>query len=478
MGGHERLADEGAVLGVAVLDEGPLHGFFVRAAGAVDVFHRARVDARVVDAGGNRRGRGVEVGHLFGIETQVAAEFGQFHRFLHRRAGVGGHEVGQDVLLLADFLGVGVESAHELLVDGVARFAHHLEDRVGDVFGGQAQLAAHVVLHEFVEEGGVVVEQDVVEADAAADEDLLHARKGTQFAQELHVVLVGDGELVAGRRRQAAFGGAGPVLGLFGAGGDAEVGGGAAHVVEVALEVGLLRHETRFLHDALAAARLDDPALVEVERAEGAVAQAPAVAREAELHFGERRDAAGLVVIGMPGPGVGESVEGVEFGSGKGLAGRVLHHVDVVGVGLDERAGRKGVEVAILHAEAACVVELVRLQVVPAGQQDRTVAVVDRPAPVDGARNEGEVVHRKAGVERFGNRDQRFLAHSVADEVGPRIEQDRPLYLVRPVVVVGQAAQARLDAPQDDRYVFVGAADEVAVDDGGMVGPQAHLAAG
>ena len=59
-----------------------------------------------------------------------------------------------------------------------------------------------------------------------------------------------------------------------------------------------------------------------------------------------------------------------------------------------------------------------------------------------------------------------------------RIEQDRALALVRPVVVVREPPQARLDAADDDGLAAVGPADEIAVDRHGVVGALTHDAAG
>ena len=71
-----------------------------------------------------------------------------------------------------------------------------------------------------------------------------------------------------------------------------------------------------------------------------------------------------------------------------------------------------------------------------------------------------------------------MLAHAVEQDVGAGVEQHGALELVLPVVVVRQAAQARLDAADDDGLVLERAADEVAVDRDGAVGPRARDAAG
>ena len=60
----QRLAHQIVIGRVAILQEGALHGLFVRIFGDIDRLHRPRVQARVVHAGRERTGRGVEVLHL------------------------------------------------------------------------------------------------------------------------------------------------------------------------------------------------------------------------------------------------------------------------------------------------------------------------------------------------------------------------------------------------------------------------------
>lgn len=71
-----------------------------------------------------------------------------------------------------------------------------------------------------------------------------------------------------------------------------------------------------------------------------------------------------------------------------------------------------------------------------------------------------------------------MLAHAVDEDVGARVEQHRALEFVLPVVVVGQATQARLDATDNDGGVLERLADEVAVDRDGSVGTAPLLATG
>lgn len=71
-----------------------------------------------------------------------------------------------------------------------------------------------------------------------------------------------------------------------------------------------------------------------------------------------------------------------------------------------------------------------------------------------------------------------MLAHAVDEDVGARVEQHRALEFVLPVVVVGQATQACLDATDNDGGVLERLADEVAVDRDGSVGTAPLLATG
>ena len=72
--------------------------------------------------------------------------------------------------------------------------------------------------------------------------------------------------------------------------------------------------------------------------------------------------------------------------------------------------------------------------------------------------------------------DQRALGIAVEQQVGLGVEQDRAAHLVGPVIVMGDAAQRRLDAAEHDRRVGEGLAAALGVDDDGAIRPFAALA--
>ena len=125
--------------------------------------------------------------------------------------------------------------------------------------------------------------QQIVEPDAAADEDLLDARQLAELPQQGQVIrMVGD-QVFAGGREQALSCRARAALQLLFAGGLAEVRCRAADVMDVALEARCMRHALGFPEDRLLRAGLDDPALMERQRTEAARAEAAPAGGQAEF---------------------------------------------------------------------------------------------------------------------------------------------------------------------------------------------------
>ena len=109
-------------------------------------------------------------------------------------------------------------------------------------------------------EGIVRVRHQVVEPDAAADEHLFHARQLPHPAQNFKVVAVIHDHVGAGGGGQAVLAAiAHAPQHLLPAGREPEVGGGAADIVDVALEIRLVGHPLGLGHNAVGTAA-GDPA--------------------------------------------------------------------------------------------------------------------------------------------------------------------------------------------------------------------------
>ena len=122
-----------------------LHGFFLRGLGNVDRFHRVGVQLRVVHAGGDGAGGGIEVLYLFRMHMVIPQEQRELYCLRQRAPRMGGHEIGHQILLLADALGDLIESLLECLIALDVRLSHLVQYHVADVFRCDFQLTADVL---------------------------------------------------------------------------------------------------------------------------------------------------------------------------------------------------------------------------------------------------------------------------------------------------------------------------------------------
>ena len=171
--------------------------------GDVDPLHGAGIEAGAVHDGGQCGGSGVEVLHLLRIVAHVPDVLGQLYGLLECRAGMAGHEVGDEILIHTVLPVQGKIPLHKLVVHRVFGLAHPGENRVGYVLRGDLQLTGNVVLHQLPEKGVLLVRQQIVEADAAADEHLFDAGEFPQLAKQCDIVRVVGVHVFAGGRVKA-----------------------------------------------------------------------------------------------------------------------------------------------------------------------------------------------------------------------------------------------------------------------------------
>ena len=418
---HQRFPHEGVVFRVAVLDQRPLHGFFVGVGGDVDPLHGAGVKAGAVHDGGQRGGGGVKVLHLLRIVAHVPDVLGQLYGLLECRAGMAGHEVGDEILIHAVLPVQGKIFLHKLIIHRVPGLAHPGENRVGHMLRGDFQLTGNVVLHQLPEKGVLFVRQQIVEADAAADEHLFDAGELPQLAKQCDIVRVVGVHILAGGGVKALPPAAGTLTQLLFTGRVAEICGGAADVVDVALEIPVLHHDFRFPEDGLMASGLDDPPLMEGQGAEGAGAEAPPVGHQTELDFLNGGDAPRLFIAGVIGTHVGKVVYRVHFRCGQGLLGRILHHEEIV-VRLRQPLGDEGVAVGVLDFEALGVSAPVGLDLGKGGQGDSGQTVVRRFGFEHRAVDVGDVLHVQPGIQGVGHLHDGLFPHAVHEQVGLTVQ--------------------------------------------------------
>ena len=285
------------------------------------------------------------------------------------------------------------------------------------------------------------------------------------------------GHILTGGGVQALPAAASAFAELLLAGGLTEIGGRAAHIVDIALKCGIFGHKLCFLEDALVASGLDDPSLMEGQSAERASTETAPVTDQAEFDLLNGGDAPELFVAGVVGTAVGEGVDCIHLLGGQGLLGRVLNY-KFISPGFAETLGGEGVAVSVLNTEAFGISFLVFLQFFKGGEGDGGQAVIHLPGFKYCAVDVGNVPDIKAGIEGVRDFYHALFTHTVHQKIGLAVQQNGPLHTLRPVIVMGKPAEAGLDAANEDGDVLIESADQIAVDHGGVVRALAHYAAG
>ena len=191
---------------------------------------------------------------------------------------MGGHKVGNRVLLLPCLFVFLFKSFQETLIYFVPRFAHIIQNLVGNMFRRYTKLAAHMMFHKFMKKFPAPVRHHIVETDAGTDKHFFHTGYSAECAKKSHVVAVVCRKIAAGYREQALPVGTHAFCQLFLAGRLAEIRGGTSHIMDISLEKRILRHFSRFPDNGLMTSCLQNAALVKSKGAETASSEAAPVA--------------------------------------------------------------------------------------------------------------------------------------------------------------------------------------------------------
>ena len=145
----EALFDVAALLGLVPEEVLSLGELVARTLGGEYGLEGVGVVARVPGLGGDGHRRGGEVLHLFEVEVETLGDDGEFRHILLLTTGVGGDEVGDDLLMESFFAVDAVEEALELVELLEGGFAHQVEHTVAGVLRRHLQASADVMADEF-----------------------------------------------------------------------------------------------------------------------------------------------------------------------------------------------------------------------------------------------------------------------------------------------------------------------------------------
>ena len=250
-----------------------------------------------------------------------------------------------------------------------------------------------------------------------------------------------------------------------------EVGGGAAHIVDVSLEVRLPHHLLGLCQDGLVAPGLDDTPLVEGEGTEATPTKAATAGYQAEPHLLNGGHTASGLIGGVIGTHIRQTVHPVHLRLTQGLLGGVLDDIFPGAIWLHQRFPREGVRIAILSVEALGILTLILTQLLIGGEGHIGHHQVYLGGTVHRTVDKGDVLGLQAAVQSVRHLHHRPFTHAVHEQIRLAVQQNGAFELVRPVVVVGHAAQAGLNAADENGDILVHPTDEITVHHRGIVGP-------
>ena len=395
---------------------------------------------------------------------------------------MGGHQIRHEILLFADAFGQLIKPLLKPAVSIDRRLAHAAEYLIRAVLRRHLELTTDMILDQLLEKSIVVIRQQVVETNARTDKHPLDARQCTQPAQQIEIFRMICLERRADRGRQTFFALAQPAGQLSFAGGAAEIGGRAADIVYVSLEA---RHPDQRL--CLADHRIrraagDLPSLMIRQGTEVARAEAAAVVHEGKLHLFEPRHTAECFIRRMILPHIRQLVNPVERFTVEQRHRRVLHH-DHTTVPLNHRFAAHRILLVLLNAAGQSVLlfpfrrrraDLFQRRALGTG----TGRILPDRHRRHRAAHVGYVFHRFAGRKPAGDFGVLLLPHAEHQDIRAAVDEDGRTHPVIPVIVMGKAAQRRLQPAEHNRDIGITLPHPAAVNDRRPVGPAAGFAAG
>lgn len=270
----QRLADQRPVGRIVVAQQR-----LVQPALAVALRHRhvlalvvhliERILAGVIHGGGVGQRRRVEVLHLVEAEAVALEPQRQIDHILIGGAGVRRDKIGDQILLFARLLRVGIEQFLKAVVAAHARLKHFRQRPLLRMLRGNLQVAADVVGRQLFNVARIGHRQIV--AHPGGDEDLLHALKIAGAAVEIDSRLMVGVHVRADLRIDAGEPAAGLLGARRGAAQHVHVGGRPAEIGDNAGKAGhAVANGLDLVDDRLLRTALDNAPLVLGDRAERA----------------------------------------------------------------------------------------------------------------------------------------------------------------------------------------------------------------
>ena len=266
---------------------------------------------------------------------------------------------------------------------------------------------------------------------------------------------------------------------LLGTGRMVKVGGGAAHIMDITLEIGVCGDQLGFPQDRFLTACADVTALMEGQGAEIAGTETATVVNNGEPHLFDGGNAAQRFIIGMIIPGIGQVEHIVQLLTLQRQCRGVLDEISSAGR-LDQGSATGKIVFILLDKSRLGIGLFVLPHRLKRGQGQSVFKTALRGilGKEAGAANIPDLVHRDTLFQPLGDLGHGPLAHTVRKQVGTAVLQNGAAHCIVPVIVVGKPAQAGLDAADDNGRAGEGLSCPVGIHDDRPVGALARDTAG
>ena len=187
------------------------------------------------------------------------------------------------------------------------------------------------------------------------------------------------------------------------------------------------------------------------------------VADQTEFDLPDCRNSTCRLIRWMVGPHVRKCVDIIHLLLGQRFCRRVLYHIQMIRIGLNQPLSGKWICVAVLSVKAFGVQKLIFFHLFIRFQNLCIIHTVQILDLADRSIDIGNVLDIQSGIQCLCNLNDRAFAHSIRNQVCTRIQKNGTLKLIGPVIIMCKSSKTRLDTTQNDWCLLICLTDQIAV---------------
>ena len=177
-------------------------------------------------------------------------------------------------------------------------------------------------------------------------------------------------------------------------------------------------------------------------------------------------------------PLIRQRVDLIHLRSGQRLRRRILHDKELFTVCLKQTLSCERIRAAVLGVKTFRILPFICQQRLVMRQLHSIVNILPPARFINGSVHKRDIPDVQTALQRFRNLNNAALPHPVGDQIRARIQQYRAFQAVRPVIIVGEAPQTRLNTADNHRRVPERPPDQIAIGNRGIIRPFSHHTSG